>query len=46
VMGLKEAGIKVYVSEARTVEQVIKEVNEKALIELAIEGSCRGHSCR
>jgi predicted Fe-Mo cluster-binding NifX family protein len=46
VQGLREAGIKVYASEAKTVEQVIKDLNQKVLIELAVEGSCKGHSCR
>jgi predicted Fe-Mo cluster-binding NifX family protein len=46
VQGLREAGTKVYVSEAGTVDQVIKNFDKKALIELAVEGSCKRHSCQ
>jgi predicted Fe-Mo cluster-binding NifX family protein len=46
VLGLKEAGTKVYVCKAGTVDQVIKDFNNKALAELAVEGSCKGHSCQ
>jgi predicted Fe-Mo cluster-binding NifX family protein len=46
VRELREAGITVYVSEAGTVDEVIKDLNNKALAELAVEGSCKGHSCQ
>jgi predicted Fe-Mo cluster-binding NifX family protein len=46
VMGLKEAGIKAYVCKAETVGDAIKDFNNKALAELAVEGSCKRHSCQ
>jgi predicted Fe-Mo cluster-binding NifX family protein len=46
VQGLMEVGIKVYVCNAGTVGQAIKEANDNVLTELSAEGSCGGHDCR
>ena len=46
VLGLKEAGTKVYVSKAGTVDEAIKNFDAKALTELTVEGSCKRHSCQ
>lgn len=45
VLGLKQAGIRVYASDAQTVSQALEYLRRGALTELSGEGSCRGHGC-
>jgi predicted Fe-Mo cluster-binding NifX family protein len=45
VQTLDNAGIKVYVSHAQTVEQSLKEFQDNKLEVLDMQGACRGHGC-
>ena len=45
VQTLRNAGIKVYISNAATVEQCLKEFRENKLEVMDLQGACRGHGC-
>lgn len=45
VQTLDNAGIKVYISNAQTVEESLKEFQDDQLEVMDIEGACRGHGC-
>ena len=42
---LKEAGIKIFVCEEETAEDVLKKYNEGCCREITEEITCRGHGC-
>lgn len=42
---LKNSGIKTYKSDAKTVEQLIKDYKGKLLEEISLENACAGHGC-
>jgi predicted Fe-Mo cluster-binding NifX family protein len=42
---LQNAGIKVYLSHASTVEESLKEFQDNKLEIMDMEGACRGHGC-
>jgi predicted Fe-Mo cluster-binding NifX family protein len=45
VQALDNAGIKVYISNAVTVDQCLREFNKNKLVVMDLDGACRGHGC-
>ena len=45
IQALDNAGIKVYISKAVTVDQCVREFNENKLVVMDLDGACRGHGC-
>lgn len=45
IQGLNAVGIKALRAEASTVEEVIKKLNDKKLVEITVENACVQHGC-